>query len=171
MTASSVLQGIEDIKELSESLQANIILYNGNIDAEGADILINITSHPTEDNVLLILCTPGGDADAAYRIARRLQSKYKKFILYVYGYCKSAGTLIAIGSEEIIMGDFAEFGPLDVQVIDGEEIGKYNSGLNVFHALTYLQNESYRYFMRTLINLRKQGLPTKNAIYCCFKFN
>lgn len=62
------------------------------------------------------------------------------------------------------MGDLAEFGPLDVQVIDGEEIGKYNSGLSVFHALKYLQTESYSYFLKTLINLRNEGFSTKNAI-------
>lgn len=51
-------------------------------------------------NVLLILSTPGGSADAAYRIARCLQRAYDTnsggiakggaFYLYVHDMCKSA---------------------------------------------------------------------------------
>lgn len=49
MTSNVVFQGIEDIRKLSRSLQADIILYNGDIDAEGADKIINMTSCPMEE--------------------------------------------------------------------------------------------------------------------------
>ncbi len=75
------------------------------------DSLLKITTKPTRENVFFILCTYGGHPNCAYKIARRLQTKYKKFYLYVAGYCKSAGTLIAVGSDEIVMRDSAEFGP------------------------------------------------------------
>lgn len=149
----------------SLNLNFDILLYSGEINVSGADEIVNITEQTTNDAVILMLCTPGGGADEAYRVARRLQLRYKKFVLYVYGYCKSAGTLIAVGSDEIIMGDFAEFGPLDVQVADGEEIGRYSSGLNVFSALAAIKDQSSRFFHDTLKDLIMRGISTKNAIY------
>ena len=152
------------LKKLSENLSADIIIYSGNIDGYGADKIVELTRETTNENVLLLLCTPGGLPDSAYKIAKRLQKQYKNFFLYVYGYCKSAGTLIAIGSDEIIMGDLAEFGPLDVQVSDGEEIGRLSSGLNVFETLNMLKSQYDGYFKESLVDLVKSGgLSTKNA--------
>lgn len=103
------------LAEWSNGLHADIIYYRGSIDRQcGADYITNLA--PENNNVVLILCTTGGDPHAAYKIARALQAKYKKFYLYVNCYCKSAGTLIAIGSDEVIMGNGAELGPLDAQL-------------------------------------------------------
>jgi Serine dehydrogenase proteinase len=154
----------ENLAALSKALQADIILYSGDIDKDGAAEIFEITEKPSNPNVLLMLCTPGGLAGDAYKIAKRLQHRYKKFYLYVYGWCKSAGTLVAIGSDEIIMGDRAEFGPLDVQVTDGEEIFTLNSGSNVFESLQHLESQYDSYFTKSLIWLAKHGgLSTKNA--------
>lgn len=148
---------------VSEFLNADIIRYNGGIDRSGAEKIIEITHKPTCDNVLLVLCTPGGDADAAYKIARRLQEKYNLFYLYVYGYCKSAGTLIAVGADELIMSDFSEFGPLDVQLQEKDEILRYSSGLNVQEALMTLKAETQLFFQSNLIELIEAGMSTKTA--------
>jgi hypothetical protein len=123
-----------------------------------------MTEAPQNPNALLLLCTPGGDAHAAFKIARRLQEKYKRFYLYVYGYCKSAGTLIAIGADEIIMSDYAEFGPLDVQLQDKDEIWRYSSGLNIDESLRTLKAETWRFFKSTMVQLvAETGISTKTA--------
>ena len=44
-------------------------------------------------------------------------------------YCKSAGTLIALGASALYMDDRSELGPLDMQVTRGDEIGAMRSGL------------------------------------------
>ena len=77
-------------------------------------------------NVLLILSTPGGSADAAYRIARCFQRCYRtneakiaergQFLIYVHDMCASAGTLLALGATKIIMSQQAQLGPIDVQL-------------------------------------------------------
>jgi len=43
-------------------------------------------------------------------------------LLYVFGYCKSAGTLVAVAADQIVMSEFGQFGPLDVQLSDKNEI-------------------------------------------------
>jgi hypothetical protein len=152
------------LREISELHDADLILYNGEIDEEGADKLIEITNSTIKNNVMLYLCTYGGGADAAFRIARRLQNKYKKFMLYIHGYCKSAGTLIAVGSDEIIMSDFGELGPLDVQVSDKEELLQVSSGLNVFQTLTALRDQNIEFYKQCLFHLALRiGLSTKSA--------
>lgn len=49
----------------------------------------------------VFLCTMGGDSDAGFRIGRCLQQHYEHIRLAIPSYCKSAGTLIAIGAHEL----------------------------------------------------------------------
>ena len=97
-------------------------------------------------NVLLMLVTEGGDADPAYRIARCLQDKYDRFSLYVSGYCKSAGTIVASGAHELIMSDYGELGPLDVQMSKKDELWEMQSGLTVMDTLEALRNNAFKAF-------------------------
>ena len=62
----------------------------------------------TRSNAIVFLCTEGGNPDAAFIIARTLKRRYKKVSLYISGLCKSAGTLIALGADEIVMGSKGE---------------------------------------------------------------
>jgi hypothetical protein len=59
-------------------------------------------------NLILLLVTEGGDPDAAYRISR-----YEKFSCLVSGYCKSAGTLLLLGANQLIFSEHGEIGPLE----------------------------------------------------------
>lgn len=70
--------------------------------------------------LLLVLDSPGGRADAAYRIARLLQRTGATFSVAVPGWAKSAATLLSLGAERVVMGSCAEFGPLDVQLFTHE---------------------------------------------------
>ena len=152
------------IKDISIKLKADIIMYSGSITEAGAQQLIDVSKEPSNKNVMFCLCTFGGDANAAFKIARALQDRYEKFYLYVYGYCKSAGTLIAIGSDEIIMSDYAEFGPLDVQLQEKDELNKYSSGLNINEALSIIENRTIHVFRSMLVELVGSArLSTKMA--------
>lgn len=154
----------EPTTETKPAEESDIILYNGAIDDRGADKLVAITSDTKNKSVLFLLCTLGGDAHAAFKIARRLQEKYEKFSLYIYGYCKSAGTLIAIGSDEIVMSDYAEFGPLDVQLAEKDEMIKLSSGLNVDEAIRTLKEEALDFFRSAVLELvAGANISTKTA--------
>jgi hypothetical protein len=155
-------------RKVADALDADVLLYTGSIAPRYDDLLIGLTRNGKKrTNILLVLTTFGGSPDSAYRIARALQHQYRngKFLLLVDTFCKSAGALIAVGSDELIMSDAAELGPLDVQVLDKEEIGEYSSGLTSMQALTMLQEESARLFMHHFNKLHDPsvGFSTKLA--------
>lgn len=152
---------------VSTGLSADIFLYSGELIRDGADSFIELVeSSRSNDNVVLILATPGGDADAAYIIARYLKRTYRKFILCVFGYCKSAGTLLALGADEIIMSCRGEFGPLDVQIPQADEIGLYSSGLDIVQALQSLSERAFQIWEEQFIGIKSKSLgvvTTKTA--------
>jgi hypothetical protein len=101
----------------------------------------------------LFLTTYGGDPDAAYRIARCLQNHYEGFRLLVAGPCKSAGTLIALGAEELAIAPTGELGPLDVQMAKPDEIAVSGSGLEIFSALHILTSHAFDKFEQYMLEL------------------
>jgi len=133
---------------LAQEKLADIFVYSGTLNRGGATQLIKICDGIQErrPNVALILCTYGGDPDAAYIIARYLRRTYKAFSLYVFGHCKSAGTLIALGATEIVMSNRGEFGPIDIQIIKPDDIFRRSSGLDISQALDYLNKYAYQIF-------------------------
>ncbi|MBD2018780.1 SppA protein [Leptolyngbya sp. FACHB-36] len=156
------------VNPLAESLEADIFLYSAQIAREYADCLIQEArriDNPRK-NAGLILTTHGGDADAAFQIMRFLQRRYDQITLFVFGHCKSAGTLMALGADEIVMSDFGEFGPLDVQVSKRDELFWRESGLDIQQALDVLGAQAFTYFesyFLDLISSTQGGLSTKTA--------
>ena len=143
---------------VADQLDADVILYNGATNRAGADLLIELTAaRRRRSNVLLILVTQGGDADSAYRIARWLQRSYERFILYVSGYCKSAGTLIATGAHELVISEYGELGPLDVQMLKRDELSEYRSGLDVHTTFSTLHYHALDTFMSILLRIKSES--------------
>lgn len=66
----------------------------------------------------LLLHTPGGDVDQAERIVLMCRKRVgdRMFRVIVPDSAKSAGTLIAIAADEIVMGEPSELGPIDPQI-------------------------------------------------------
>lgn len=66
----------------------------------------------------LMLQTPGGDIDQAERITLLCRKKIKKGKLRVVvpDSAKSAGTIIAISADQVVMGFVSELGPIDPQI-------------------------------------------------------
>jgi len=118
-----------------------------------------VAARPKRKDLLFILCTFGGDANAAYRMARTLQRSYKKgsVRLLVHSYCKSAGTLLALSANELIMCDLAELGPLDVQILKQDELAERISGLTPIQALNSLRSEAFNQFEHFLLELRRRS--------------
>ena len=63
----------------------------------------------------LLLNTAGGDGETAVRLARAAQSRCRKFTVIVPDLAKSAGTILALGAHQIIMGPVSDLGPIDPQ--------------------------------------------------------
>lgn len=136
----------------------DILLYSGLIDYAGYSSLVKTCETTKNENVVLILNTVGGNPDAAYKIAKHLQHRYKKFTLLIACFCKSAGTLIAIGANELIFAEGGELGPLDVQLRKDHELGgEFTSGLDVMSALDTLNTKTLEMFTEFLTEIRFGG--------------
>ena len=83
------------------------------------------------------------------------------------GLCKSAGTLIALGADTLVMTDRAELGPLDTQVGVRDEFGEQQSGLIDNDALRHLNEEVFNSFqghLGRLLSLGNSELTTRTAL-------
>ena len=143
---------------VAQELDADVVLYNGPLYSPFDDLFIEAFSkRRRRTNVILLLVTEGGSADPAYRMARYLQNHYSWFSLYVSGYCKSAGTLIATGAHELIMSDLGELGPLDVQMSKKDELLEMQSGLTVMDTLMSLQDKAFLAFERFFLEIKAKS--------------
>ena len=91
---------------------------------------------------------------AAFRIARCLQERYEKYTVFVTGWCKSAGTIIALGASELVVADHGEMGPLDVQLSRKDELFETQSGLTVTSALTTLHEQAFAAFETFMLQIK-----------------
>lgn len=145
---------------------SDIMLYSGGIHRQPSDQFLELVAARTRrrKSVILMLCTSGGDPDAAYRIARCLQQNYTEFTVLVGGWCKSAGTLMVLGANHVVMNHFAELGPLDVQVTKADEVFERSSGLTPTKALETIDGLARRAFQEMFIQLKFElGLTTHTA--------
>ena len=65
----------------------------------------------------LILETPGGVGEVTEEIVRLIRSKYESLSVIVPGWAKSAGTILAMAADEILMGPTSALGPIDAQLV------------------------------------------------------
>lgn len=81
-----------------------------------ADLLHNVGSGQQLD---LLLHTGGGDIDAAEKIVKmvRAVAGIAEFRVIVPDMAKSAGTLMVLGADMVLMSDTSELGPIDPQIL------------------------------------------------------
>lgn len=164
----------QKIDKWANENDTDIIVYFGDIERGQDDSIINqCRARKLRKNILLFLTTRGGDPNAGYRFARCLQEAYKTvghddtfskqngrakkegdFKVFIDGLCKSAGTLICLGADAIIMSGNAELGPIDIQLRKKDEVGERESGLTPIQALQFLQIQSIQLFKRHFMALR-----------------
>jgi Serine dehydrogenase proteinase len=148
----------DPFKAVSDALAADLFLYSGEIERDLVETFIQeAESAASRENAVLILCTFGGVADAAYILARFLKRRYQKFTLYIFGYCKSAGTIIALGADEIVMSRRGELGPLDVQLLKADELLFRSSGLEVAQAVRSLSDSAFEIFEKHFLQIIRRG--------------
>ncbi len=116
---------------------------------------------PKGEPIALLLESPGGQANYAYRLAKMFQVRTQnKLTVIVPQYAKSAGTLLALGASDLILGPEAELGPLDVQMFDMER-ESYGSALDAVQSLERLNAFAMTAVDQTmLLLLRRTGKRT-----------
>jgi hypothetical protein len=81
-------------------------------------ILLEELIHDADPNqdLHLMLNSPGGDGETAVRMARSAQERCRELTVIVPDQAKSAGTLLTLGSHHIMMGPTSDLGPVDPQL-------------------------------------------------------
>ncbi|MCQ8185650.1 SDH family Clp fold serine proteinase [Parvularcula maris] len=148
------------IEKVQDRFDADLILFSGSIDNTAFGKIASAVGETRmvsqRNSVVFSLTTNGGQANAAFQISRLLQETYDEVVLLIPSYCKSAGTLIALGASKLIMDSFSELGPLDVQLVKENEIAGRKSGLiskAAFESLHDATFEAFQDFMlRTTVS-------------------
>lgn len=96
------------------------------------------------EKMSVILQTSGGDIDAAFLISKLLRNHAKNVQIIVPIFAKSAGTLICLSGNRILLTEMSELGPLDTQIFEQKDGGSsgYTSALNGFKALEQVQQHT-----------------------------
>lgn len=143
---------VDKIHELEKKLKKRVVLlWHGNPDdklsfLDGFNYLTfahDIRNLKKQENVAVLVFSPGGTAGGAFKLASLLRKHCGGFVAIVPYYAKSAATLFLLGADKIIMSKFAELGPLDVQIEDIEK-EKRISALEVVQAIQRLNSEAMR---------------------------
>src|SRR5262245_61647528 len=94
------------VREYIERANSDLYVFSGEIRRTSASDLLQtiLRKSPRRPKATLFLTTYGGDPHAAYRIARTLRRLYSCVRLLIVGPCKSAGTLMALGADELAFG-------------------------------------------------------------------
>lgn len=119
---SKTLSRLELIKQIEKERSSAVICYvTGDRDKFstkiGDDVIPILFRHlkliGKRDNIDLLLYTRGGDMVVPIRIVKLIRNYCKKFGVLVPYRVHSAGTLIALGADEIVMTKLGELTPVD----------------------------------------------------------
>jgi len=113
------------IKRLEKKLNGRVIIYIASPFHVLPQIMMQdiplfedlLRSVAEADEGFLILNSPGGDPNIAEKMLLMCRQRFSKgFTVIVPDFAKSAATMIALGSDKILMGYLAELGPIDPQL-------------------------------------------------------
>lgn len=116
---------ISDFRIIRKNISIQILLNP--LDRRGVDVVFDIIRNSkfqkeckkfeNPNDVDVIIDSFGGDADAAYHMAKLIDNHFSGNIKYVVPrFAKSAATLMVCGGNKIVMGETSELGPLDPQI-------------------------------------------------------
>jgi ClpP class serine protease len=124
-----------------------VVLYASAFLQKGAAVPANYVSVSSEDinglmatlhgldcsrGLTLILHTPGGEIAGAENIVSYLHSKFADIETIIPTYAMSAGTMMALGSNRIVMGRQSQLGPIDAQIFTGARMVSAGAVLSQF---------------------------------------
>jgi ClpP class serine protease len=126
------------IKEIEKKTGKCLISYVSGIAAhiERDDVVpfLDVLHNVQPGNDLdFLLHTPGGDIDAAEKLISLVHTTVGagQLRIIVPDFAKSAGTLMALGANKILMSDTSELGPIDPQVVFSD-----GRGNRIMHSVT-----------------------------------
>lgn len=91
------------------------------IDYDDRVYIFDQISNLEGDKIDVILETPGGSAEIVEDIVEYIRDRFSEVAMIIPGYAKSAGTIMAMAGDEILMEPASALGPIDAQMIRGEK--------------------------------------------------
>lgn len=126
------------------------------------------------EEIDVILHTPGGHIESAFNITKLLRRHNKKVNIVVPYMAKSAGTLICLGADKLILNTISELGPLDTQIREIREgdSSTYKSALNGFKALEQVRAHAIENLdLAAKLLVSRSGLKMSDAIKLAIEFS
>ncbi len=120
------------------------------------------------NNLDVLIHSPGGELTACYRTARLLARYTDDWQALVPDYAASGATLICLGSSNIVLSDIAQLGPLDPQVLSKRNTkfftGERQSPLEAFQAVKYLREYTLTSLDAGIVFLLRQQIAPQLAL-------
>jgi Serine dehydrogenase proteinase len=120
------------IRAVEEATQRRLICYVGGlrtgISRDDVLFLVDLLHNVRPNEGLdLLLHTGGGDMDAAEKLISMIRTHVGAAELRVVipDFAKSAGTLMALGADYIVMSNSSELGPIDPQIVLNDGQGNF----------------------------------------------
>jgi hypothetical protein len=107
------------------------------VEADDVHALMECCHDVPERELDLILHSPGGSPEAAEQFVNYLRTQFDHIRAFVPLQAKSAATMIALGCDEIVLGEHSELGPIDPQILvpvpEGQRFGAAHAILRDFN--------------------------------------
>jgi membrane-bound ClpP family serine protease len=81
-----------------------------------------LTGADPQQPLHLLLSTPGGDGEVAVRLVRAMKARCSELTIIVPDMAKSAGTIMCLGADKIVMAAASDLGPVDPQMQIGNTL-------------------------------------------------
>jgi serine dehydrogenase proteinase len=161
-TLKELVEGLATLRVgIPQFLFADSIWFGTTLDFRRAVIEHKKTN--AADEIDFIIHSPGGSPADAYRIIRALRGSYKTVNVVVPFWAKSAATLLSLGASKIIFNDWAEFGPIDMQVAKAKEDSpnfEYESALNDEFSLKLIEGRAQDLFKKMFVDFHtSESIP------------
>jgi membrane-bound ClpP family serine protease len=136
------------ISDIEAVTNRPMVVYFAQLDEQightDPDDLSEILSGINGPDIDLFIQTPGGNVDATEKIISILGQRAKSFRLIVPSWAKSAGTVLALAADKIVLGVNSELGPIDPQ---------WPTNLGMVPAELIANDQGVPHHLRALANL------------------
>ena len=113
------------IKKFNKNYSAFLFIYAASIEINlpetsllpvDYEIIHDLLRDKSGEKIVFYIETQGGSGDAARDIAELLHDKFNEVHFLIAGEAKSAGTILALSGDEILMTETGALGPIDAQM-------------------------------------------------------
>ena len=134
----------QGLVSMEEELSADVVSFVGPIlpshERSLRDALDALDSR--RESVAVILDTPGGVVEVVERMVTAIRSRYEDATVIVPDRAMSAGTILALSADRIMMDDLSCLGPIDPQIEKDGKLVPALSYLNQFERLNEKSREN-----------------------------